>query len=172
MNDNGLHGSGSSSAVTMTEDTRFTLPLKKVKNIRQYVFSGRTITNGKRTFASWMLMNSKAFHIRPARILSLSDSSEPFAVSFLTTFYSGMPATWRESLRTSKHITTITVHTVHSVVIPRLNFLEILHHDTSGRLKVLAMRRCNLNFHVLVQTIQYRHQSVNCKTPEICISDS
>jgi hypothetical protein len=26
----------------MTEDTRLTPPLKKVKNIRQYVFSGRT----------------------------------------------------------------------------------------------------------------------------------
>jgi len=28
----------------MTEDTRLTSPLKKVKNIRQYVFSGRTVT--------------------------------------------------------------------------------------------------------------------------------
>jgi len=52
------------------------------------------ITNGKRIFESWILMNSKAFPIRPARIPSLSDSSEPFAVSFLTTFYSGMLATW------------------------------------------------------------------------------
>ena len=51
-------------------------------------------TNGKRIFESWILMNSKASPIRPARIPSLSDSSEPFAVSFLTTFYSGMPATW------------------------------------------------------------------------------
>lgn len=29
----------------MTGDTRLTVPLKKVKNIRQYVFSGRTALN-------------------------------------------------------------------------------------------------------------------------------
>ena len=44
--------------------------------------------------------------------------------------------------------------------------------DTSGSLKVLAMNRRDLDFHMLVQTIQYRYQSVNRKTPEICIPDS
>jgi len=46
------------------------------------------------------------------------------------------------------------------------------HRDTSGSLKVLAMSRRDLDFHMLVQTIQYRYQSVNRKTPEICIPDS
>jgi len=32
---------------TMTEDTRLMASLKKVKNIRQYVFSGRTARNVK-----------------------------------------------------------------------------------------------------------------------------
>ena len=45
------------------------------------------------------------------------------------------------------------------------------HHDTSGSLKVLAMSRRDLDFHMLVQTVQYRYQSVNRKTPEICIPD-
>ena len=45
------------------------------------------------------------------------------------------------------------------------------HRDTSGSLKVLAMSRRDLDFHMLVQTIQYRYQSVNRKTPEICIPD-
>jgi len=42
-------------------------------------------------------MNSKAFPIRPARILSLSDLSEPFAGGFLTTPYSGMRSIWSAS---------------------------------------------------------------------------
>ena len=46
------------------------------------------------------------------------------------------------------------------------------HRVTSGSLKVLAMSRRDLDFHMLVQTIQYRYQSVNRKTPEICIPDS
>jgi hypothetical protein len=33
----------------MTEDNRLTAPLKKVKNIRQYVFSGRTSSGLVRT---------------------------------------------------------------------------------------------------------------------------
>ena len=45
------------------------------------------------------------------------------------------------------------------------------HRDTSGSLKVLALSRRDLDFHMLVQTVQYRYQSVNRKTPEICIPD-
>ncbi len=39
--DNGLHGSGYSSAATMTMDYRLTSIRKKVKNIKQYELSGR-----------------------------------------------------------------------------------------------------------------------------------
>jgi len=57
-------------------------------------------------------------------IPSLSGSSEPFAVSFWTTLYSGMPTTWRKSLRASKCITTIIARTAHSAVIHRRKWLE------------------------------------------------
>ena len=46
------------------------------------------------------------------------------------------------------------------------------HREASGSLKVLALSRRELDFHMLVQTVQYRYQSVNRKTPEICIPDS
>jgi hypothetical protein len=56
-----------------------------------------------------MLIKSKAFPVYPARILSLSDSSEPFAGNFWTTFYSGMRLTWSESWKFSKITTTVRV---------------------------------------------------------------
>jgi len=41
----------------------------------------------------------------------------------------------------------------------------------SGSLQVLALSRRDLDFHMLVQTIQYRYQPVNRKASEICIPD-
>jgi len=69
-------------------------------------------------------MRLRPSRIHLFRIPSSSGSSEPFAVSFWTTLYSGMPTTWRKSLRTSKSITTIIARTAHSAVIHRLKWLE------------------------------------------------
>jgi hypothetical protein len=65
-----------------------------------------SINNGRRIFASWMLMNSKAFPIRPARILSLSDSAVLCAVNILITPSFGMPGTSRENAQTSGNTIT------------------------------------------------------------------
>ena len=73
-------------------------------------------------------MRSRPSRIYLYRIPSLSDSSELFAVNFLTLHYSGMRLTWRESSQTSKPITTNIVPIAHSAVIRRLMWLEVIQN--------------------------------------------
>jgi len=79
-----------------------------------------------------MLMKSKAFPIYPARILSLSDSSEPFAGNFWATFYSGMRLTWNETWKFSKITTTDRVRMRLSTVTRPLKSAVTESHNLLG----------------------------------------
>lgn len=69
-------------------------------------------------FAFGVSTRTKAFPIHPARTLSLSDSSGPFAASFLTPHYSGMPLIWSGSWGLSKITTTARARMRHWVAAP------------------------------------------------------
>ena len=86
-------------------------------------------TDGKRTCEFWTLMRLRLSRIRPAHIRSLSDSSEPFAVSFWTTLCSGTQLTSRESLQTSKGITIIRARMPLSMAIRPLKSVVTMSHN-------------------------------------------